>query len=138
MKFRLGFVSNSSSSNFVLMVLAGSTEEEIRAIIEKQVGEMKDFFIPGLRQQLIDTIMECKGYKNDCIRNLKFETEWNTDHSEHSTKEQERLQAMVDDKFDHYEGGFSDNGDGPIQLWLCNTPFKIEKDDFFMENITGY
>lgn len=138
MKIRSGFVSNSSSSNFILRVIAGSTEEEIRAIIEKQVGDMKGFFMPTFRQELIDTIMNCKGEKNDCIRSLKFEKKWNKDHPDHDLKEQDNLQAMCDDKFDHYDGGFSDNGDGAFQYFLCYTSFKIEENNFFMENIPGY
>lgn len=138
MKIRTGFISNSSSSSFILMVLAGSTEEEIRAIIEKRVGKMEGFFMPTFRQKLIDIIMECKGEKNECERDLEFEKKWNKNHSDHDTREQDRLQVMCDDKFDHYSGGFSDNGDGPFQYFLCYTPFKIEEDDFFMENNTGY
>ncbi len=138
MKIRTGFVSNSSTSSFVLRIFEGATEEEIRAVIEKQVGKMEGFFLPEFRQQLIDTIMGCKGDKNECIRDLKFEKEWNKDHPDHDTKEQDHLQVMCDDKFDHYSGGFSDNGDGPLQFMLCYTPFKVEEDNFFMENHAGY
>lgn len=138
MKIRVGFVSNSSSSNFVLMVLSGSTEEEIRAIIEKRVGKMEGFFMPTFRQELIDTIMKCKGSKNECENDLKFELKWLEKNPDEDTGERDRYQTMCDDKFDHYSGGFSDNGEGPWQYFLCYTPFKIEEDDFFMENITGY
>lgn len=138
MKVRTGFVSNSSTSNFILRVLAGSTEKEIRSIIEKQVGDMKGFFMPTFRQELIDTIMKCKGEKNDCIRDLEWELKWIEENSDRNTDERDRYQAMCDDKFDHYSGGFSDNGDGPFQYFLCYTPFKIEEDDFFMENNPGY
>jgi hypothetical protein len=138
MKIRTGFVSNSSSSSFILRVLAGSTEKEIRAIIEEQVGEMKDFFMPTFRQELIDTIMERKGDKNEYENDLKFELEWLENHPDSDTKDLERYQAMRDDKFDHYHGGFSDNGEGAMQYWLCETNFKIETDDFFMENNSGY
>lgn len=138
MKVRIGFVSNSSTSNFILRVLAGSTEEEIRSIIEKQVGDMKGFFMPTFRQELIDTIMNCKGEKNDCIRDLEWELKWIEENPDRNTDERDRYQAMCDDKFDHYSGGFSDNGDGAFQYFLCYTPFKIEENDFFMENMPGY
>ena len=138
MKIRTGFVSNSSSSNFVLRVLAGSTEEEIRAIIEAQVGEMKGFFMPTFRKDLIDTIMECKGSKNECEKDLKMELEWLEKNPDSDTDERDRYQAMCDDKFDHYSGGFSDNGEGPLQYFLCDTVFKIDEDYFFMENDPGH
>ncbi len=138
MKIRNGFVSNSSSSCFTVRVPRGTTEEEIRAKIEEHVGEMKNFFIPSFRQQIVDTIMECKGDKVDLERELKFEIEWNKEHPDHSTEEQERRQAQFDGDLDYYNGGFSDNGDGAIQLWLCNTDFKIDEDGFFMENYSGY
>jgi hypothetical protein len=138
MKIRQGFVSNSSSSSFTLCVPKGTTEEEIRLIIEKQVGKMEGFFLPNFRQDIIDTLMESKGDKNEYISDLKFEKEWNEEHPDASTGEQERLQAMADDEFDYYQGGFSDNGDGPIQCLLCYADFKVEGDNFSMENDAGY
>ncbi len=134
MKVRLGFVSNSSSSNFVLMVLTGSTEEEIRAIIEKQVGKMEGFFIPEFRQQLIDTIMECKGEKNECVRDLEYEIKWLKDNPGESTEDRDMYQAMVDDKFDHYQGRFSDNGEGHLQYFLCYLIINIDDEDFYFLN----
>lgn len=138
MKIRKGFVSNSSSSNFILRIFEGATEEEIRAMIEKQVGKMEGFFIPEFRQQIIDTIMECKGDKNNCIRDLEWELKWLKEEPNRDTEQRDYYQAKCDDEFDHYQGGFSDNGDGPIQLWLCNTAFKVENDTFSMENHVGY
>ena len=138
MKIRTGFISNSSTSSFVLRVFEGATEEEIRSIIEKQVGKMEGFFLPEFRQQLIDTIMECKGDKNEHIRDLEWEIKWLKENPDKSTEDRDRYQAMVDDKFDYYRGGFSDNGDGPLQFMLCYTPFKVEEDNFSMENHAGY
>lgn len=138
MKIRTGFVSNSSSSSFVLNVLKGTTEEEIRAMVEKLVGKMEGFFLPHFRAELVDCIMECKGEKNECVSELKWEKKWLKENPGKDTTERDRLQAMVDDKFDHYTGGFSDNGEGALQYFLCETSFTIDEKDFFMENDAGY
>ena len=139
MKIRNGFVSNSSSSNFIMRVPEGSTAEYIREKVGKHVGTMEGFFIPDFREQLINIIIKCKGSKNDCISDLKWELKWLEEDPDRDTKQRDYYQSKCDDEFDHYQGGFSDNGDGPIQLWLCNSEFKIEDEDgFFMENHCGY
>ncbi len=137
MKFRIGFVSNSSSSSFTLCVPKGSTEEEIRTIIGEKIGKMEGFFLPNFRQDLIDTIMECKGSKAD----VKYELKKNQEYLETSKwGKQEHVdywQELVDKNVDVYRGGFPDDGEG-CQLFLCYTNFKIEEEDFFMENSGGY
>ncbi len=138
MKVRIGFVSNSSSSNFILAVAKGSTEDAIRTMIEEAVGDMSGFFIPTFRQDLIDTIMKCKGDKEDLEENLKYEQKWIKNHPDSSKDELEELQRQIRSGLDYYSGGFSDNGDGPIQLFLCNSEFKIVGDKFLMENYAGY
>ena len=134
MKIRTGFVSNSSSSSFTVCVPKGSTEAEIRTIIERLVGKMEGFFLPEFRQQLIDTIMECKGELIDLEKDLQFENKWLADTPESSTEERDQLQKQIDSGNDYYQGGFSDNGNGPIQFMLRYTNFKVEEDNFLMEN----
>ena len=138
MKIRTGFVSNSSSSNFILTAPGGTTEEEICAWVEKQVGEIEGFFLLNFRNDVINTIMECKGGKINISGDLEREKKRNKEHPDHSTEEQERLQKQLDSGLDIYGGGFSDNGDGPLQYMLCYTDFKVEDGDFSMINEGGY
>jgi len=140
MKLRAGFVSNSSSSNFILTVPKGTSEENIRFIVENLVGdmEMKDFFIPDFRQKLIDTIMECRGNKITLEEDLKWENKWIKNHPGASTGERDELLRKIESGLDYYGGGFSDNGEGPIQAFLCEMNFEVEKDGFKMVNEAGY
>lgn len=138
MKIRAGFVSNSSSSNFVMMVSKGMSEEEIRAIVAECVGPMTNFFMPDFRQNLIDTIMECKGEKVDLENELKWENKWLAENPDRDTDDRDEIQRKIDSGIDYYQGGFSDNGDGSLQAWLCDTSFKVERDGFSMENEEGY
>lgn len=138
MKVRTGFVSNSSSSSFVLTVSKGTSEEEIRAMVESHVGSMEGFFILDFRQNLIDTIMECKGEKINLKKELKFEQDWINKNPDSSTDGRDQWQKIIDKNIDYYQGGFSDNGEGSLQAWLCDTSFKIEENGFFMENTGGY
>jgi len=136
MKIRNGFVSNSSSSSFTLGVPKGSTEEEICGMIELQIGEMKDFFLPEFRQLLIDTILKCKGDKEDINKKIKdFQKYLEEGHGKQEWVDW--WQEKKDKNFDVYSGGFDDQ-EGPIEIFLCNQDFKIDEDNFFMENSSGY
>jgi len=138
MKIRTGFVSNSSSSSFVMMVSKGMSEEDIRARVAEVIGPMTSFFMPDFRQNLIDTIMECKGEKIDLEKELKFELDWLDKNPDSDTLERDQWQEIIDKNVDYYRGGFSDNGDGALQYWLCEQAFKVSRDGFFMENEAGY
>ncbi len=138
MKIRPGFVSNSSSSSFVMMVSKGTSIKEIRSKVEKHIGKMEGFFLPNFRQDLINTIMECKGSLMDLEGDLQYEIDWISKNPGSCTLERDRFQELIDKNMDIYDGGFSDNGEGALQLFLCNTNFKIEEEDFFMENMGGY
>ncbi len=138
MKIRKGFVSNSSSSSFIIMVPKGTSVKEIQSKIEKHVGKMEGFLLPNFRQNLIDTIIECIGDKIDLDSELKFEIDWISKNPESETSERDRLQKLIDKNVDIYDGGFSDNGEGPLQYFLCSTNFKVEEENFFMENTGGY
>ncbi len=138
MKIRTGFVSNSSSSSFIVMVSKGMSEDDIRARVAEYVGPMSNFFMPDFRQNLIDTIVECKGDMADLEEDLKREQKWIKDHPDYSTDELDQIQNLIDKNVDYYEGGFSDNGDGALQAWLCYESFKVERDGFYMENTGGY
>ncbi len=137
MKIRIGFISNSSSSSFVMMVPKGTSAEEIQSKIEKHVGKMEGFFLPNFRQDLIDTIIECIGEKIDLEKDLQWEIDWISKNSGSCTKERDRLQELIDKNIDIYQGGFPDDGEG-CQLFLCYTNFKVEEENFFMENTGGY
>ena len=138
MKVRTGFVSNSSSSSFVMIVTKGMSEEEMGARIAESIGPMSNFFIPDFRQDLIDTIMKSKGGKINLEGELKSEQDWIDKNPDGSTEERDEWQKIIDKNVDYYQGGFSDDGDGALQAWLCGTSFKVERDGFFMENTDGY
>lgn len=114
------------------------SEEEIRARVAEYVGPMTNFFMPDFRQNLIDTIMECKGDKVDLKKELKFEQDWIDKNPDSSSDERDQWQKIIDKNVDYYRGGFSDNGEGALQAWLCETSFKVEEDGFSITNEAGY
>jgi len=120
MKIRTGFVSNSSSSSFVLCVSKDSTKKEIRFIIEKEIGNIDDFFIPNFKQKIIDLIMDCEKISKDELEDYKKYLPFD--------------QNRIDTNLDVYRGSFHDDTGDPIENLLCETSFKIKEENLFIEN----
>ena len=61
MKVRSGFVSNSSSSSFIIAIRSNVTDEDINAFVEKATENIKNF-------------IEDMDYKSDCVDEIVEET----------------------------------------------------------------
>ncbi len=57
MKIRSGFISNSSSSSFILGVKPEATEEDIRKIIEEKMGIKDNSILAFMKDDLIDALV---------------------------------------------------------------------------------
>ena len=133
MKIRTGFVSNSSTSSFVLCVPRGSTEEQIHAMIKKSICPF-DCFMNAFADNIIDIILECMGEKIEIQEKIEKGQELDLQYQIDYWQEHiDNWQDKVDRNFDLYQGGFS-NSEDSIQYTLFNLAFKISEDNFFMKN----
>jgi len=133
MKVRTGFISNSSSSSFVIHVLQGSTEEQIRAMIEEHIGILDTCFLENFKEDMINVMLRCKGKKVDVQKRLEEEKNSKYRHQEWV----DEWQDIIDKNLDVYHGGFETDGD-PIEVLLSGSAFKIEEENFFIENNGEY
>jgi len=145
MKVRTGFVSNSSTSSFVICVPQGSTEEQIHAMIKKHICPLDTCFLKNFADDIIDTILENKGERVEVKEKLEKEFLKQLGEKDKNTKWELNLQKqinfwqdIIDKNLDVYQGGFSDDEGIPIQDILCHLDFKIEEENFFMENNSGH
>lgn len=137
MKVRNGFVSNSSTSSFVIRVSQGTTEEQMRDMVEKHIGILDTCFLENFKEDMIDTILKCKGSKIDTKERLEEEKNNLKDREWGKQEWVDEWQDIVDKNLDVYQGGFDSDGSNPVEILLNHLNFKINKDDLFMENYNG-
>ena len=144
MKTRKGFVSNSSSSSFLVARKVGSTDEELisaagwlgpvaKELLEFVAGEINKVFQTGGKQ-------ERKGYLSiDALVDLKLE-DWYAEPYIQKAREEgeadflvEMAQSLVGDDFDGWEFGYGDasyNEGEAVELMLGNMDIQVKTGDF--------
>jgi len=119
MKTRNGFVSNSSSSSFVVAAKKGSTK--IKLVIEVDIADFADHTILNVKQ--LDKYLDDDGLEKD-------ECSWYGN----------AVKALKEGKA-IYKGWFADDSDKPLEVFLCShgIPQETETDDFkILESEGGY
>lgn len=112
MKIRFGFVSNSSSSSFIIGVKGELTKE---AILEAFKIEKDSFFY-----KLADDISEyIKKHSKKLIKIDDYH--------------REELQPLLDAGFELYEGRASNDSGDYLESFLCELEIDYESDDFYFK-----
>ena len=122
MKIRAGFVSNSSSSSFVVICSAKLNRNKLN----KLFGVSKRHPLYAITQQIVECVME----------KAELATE-SPDWEYHQTPE---LQAALDKGKFVYVGTFSDVGNGgeEVESLLCNSNLNIKKRNITIKHSGGY
>ena len=128
MKTRNGFVSNSSSSSFIIGSKVRLTKEKISELVG--VSSAKPPFDVILKD-IVETIHGCIG--------SPMSMEWFVKDRCLSKKDAtyKTLEKLFEKGFFVYAGHFSDEGDA-AEAMLCNTSLNHDDDDFFIEHDGGY
>lgn len=128
MKIRTDFVTNSSSSSFIVFSKKELTKETLFELLKlDEEHPLKD--IMNLIADCIINCIECENFED-------YVKEWYSDYNEEISKEYLELSK----KFPYfYEGSFSTEGyDNPMEAALCNMDLNIETDDLVIKHEGGY
>lgn len=130
MKIRLGNVSNSSSSSFIVGVKKGKKLKDV----------LSSFKVDGPFSTVIDGIVDC--FVQDAEKSSKksFCKEWGYDSFDELVEDEwgfKDVKELFDGGFDVYRGSFSDDCGG-IEAMLCSSWFDYESDDLVIKKDGGY
>jgi len=138
MKIRNGFVSNSSSSSFIVGLPKGMSDKKKRDFLLKKMGVDKDSFFFYAATGVVDCIMEATPIKTleDMIEDYGYASlgDFSEDHP-NFVEVFNRCGAYELDVF----SGSASNEDHDIggQLF-CEMEWKINTDDFFISKDASY
>lgn len=134
---RRGWVSNSSSSSFVIGLRG---DKDLKEALEKEFGVAGT---KGVLRDMANAVVE------SFVRNTEetFETSQglithltrfgHADFTEYDMK----LIKLLEEGFVLYTGSISDEWDSwdrSVDMWLCYTAINVDKDDIYIESEGGY
>jgi len=136
-KVRSGFVSNSSSSSFIIGVKGEGSLDDKLAVMKHEIPSNNP--MSGLLNPLIDDILSTV---RQCSEKVELE-DWLDTYDFSSIEEaRESWGKDVIDLFEKgmsvYEGAFSDEGTSGAETLLCYTSLNFKSDDFVMIHEGGY
>lgn len=124
MKIRFDFVTNSSSSSFII----ACKKELNQKLLYELFRISEDHPLYDLLKDVVDTILRKAG--KTTIEAIK----------EKGRYYDENFEKYMLKNFHWYEGSFSDEEyeNGMVESYLCETDLNIETDDFIMIHEGGY
>ena len=140
MKIRSGFVSNSSSSSFILAVKDRDIIEmsnKLRKIFElppnHPLREFTNFIVDYIVESLPDTVKSGMIDNRDDLQ-IYLNDNLYTDDLSQWTKEL----GLLDKGYRLYIGSWSDDHDNNIESFLCNNDLFIDNEDIILEHVGEY
>ena len=132
MKTRNGFVSNSSTSSFLIAVKGNKKILEVilRKILEVPIG----YPLRGFVEEVCKTIISCDNdysftSTREYLRYLKKEGQNDEGDLE--------IIDLLGKGYSIYTGSFSDE-EGGMEAFLCNTDLNYKSDDLILRHEGGY
>ena len=131
MKYRGGFVSNSSSSSFIIAVRG---EEKLN--VDSLVGMFKVPQTSPLYNIAVD-MAQVMINRSHLFDEKEIVYQFGYKNLEEALKEGNRHAKLLTDGFTVY-GGYASDEDGGIEAMLCNTEIDFESEDIVLYCEGGY
>ena len=136
MKIRSGFVSNSSSSSFIIAFKGGSGNTDVMEDLEPLFKLPDSFPLKDLDDALCRTIMRCIDSREKLVTISDF-TKWIEEEEFESDKTKEKVLELINKQFTVYFGSFSTEND-PIESLLCDSDLNFESDNLYIQHEGRY
>jgi hypothetical protein len=125
-----------------MLAVKAITKTEVKKILNKEFELPEDYPLKGILKDVATTILKCAG--NPCTgpKGIKDLLSAHCIESEEELQEDQWMLEIVNlikDGWTVYFGGFSDEGgEDPVELMLCNSEVKIEKENLILRSEEGY
>jgi len=129
MKIRTGFVSNSSSSSFIIAV-NGNLKKELQQLLKLYQGKSKDLFLPigDIAKDIIDVIIE--NSQEHTFDSYEEETGFTEKDLENDYSD--IYKKVKNDGWKFYAAEVATDDDNPIEQYLCSKPFDFKNQDIII------
>lgn len=133
MRIRQGFVSNSSSSSFLLATKGEVTQERLLGLF----GVSKDSFLYSFAEEIAAFFSDVGGMeKFETVEELRQYHDWGSEERFRERYAQEI--TLIENGWLIYNGSASDEAYDGVERWICNQRISFESDDLILETEGGY